>query len=423
MSLALTEYAGKTAESRAALERRRAFAVAEQALISIGRLEHALDSSPLEDVWHLRMQLDAASQLMECDGLKVDRDRLHVLMCGLPIERHRDNGVEARALRMVASLRRLARRTAARRLGTAPVATADDEIEPGIGAWDDSVDLCLVTMAEERATEGALIATALALRGWIMKGGAASAGMAALPAQLVLGGLAKRYLPCFVAAWRKAALVEGEREDEWLRRFLDGFAHAAEKGERTLGALQLARREWHRRLGSRRSTSRLPRLVDAMLALPVVAPAQAARVMGLTVGGATKLITELVALGILIETTRRKSWRRFLTADLAVAAQLAIDAASLPPPRPAKKADDDAPAFALPPDEMAATAVYEERAPAPAARREFGAGPVLAVEPLADIDLSQVYAELDRVTKRVRASIEGAAVKPQQGEVERNSRR
>jgi hypothetical protein len=155
-----------------------------------------------------------------------------------------------------------------------------------------------------------------------------------------------------------------------------------------------------------------------MLAWPVVTPAQAARALGVSIRGAAKLVDELVRLGIVVPATRRRSWRSYLAADLGEAAALGLDRSRRRPPETTEKAPPhgDRGRAAGPPPE-AAVVVYPERAPDPAAPSPdaAAAGPDAPArrgapaDPAEAIDLSRVFAELDLVTKRVRAALDTPA--------------
>jgi hypothetical protein len=158
-----------------------------------------------------------------------------------------------------------------------------------------------------------------------------------------------------------------------------------------------------------------------MLAWPVVTPVLASRSVGISIRGAAKLIDELNRLGILVPATRRKSWRIYLTADLAGTASLSLAAAELPAPVKdetgvvpwdAEMVVRELAARSEPPH----TAVYQERAPElqrPAKGTPVSGAPGDATdpprEPTREVDLSRVYRELDLITKRMRAAVQSAA--------------
>ncbi|MBI1778590.1 MAG: hypothetical protein HYR63_24890 [Proteobacteria bacterium] len=382
--------------------RRRLWLAAEATLIAIGRLERALDRSPLYAVWQLRSELDGALLLLSADGTLVDRDRLYLLMAGLSVERIKDFGAEALALRVLESVRALSRK-AAITPGEEPVEDSDNKTATH---WDREVKDALQEMSEARSGEGDLVSALRSLRNQILNGATASAAVAALPLHLARKGLVRRYLPALVF---RPASVHGGSEQAWILNALERLAGGAGRGERELDRLTHTWRDWHRRLGPRRSTSSLPRLVNAMLAWPVVTPVQAARSLGLSVRGAAKLLSELVHLGILVQATRRQSWRSYLTADLAGAAALSLETTTLPPPLSAGSVREEAKRAAVVPDMT--TSLYEERA-LPVIRSAPETTDESAIEhdrgQIQDVDLGRIIAEIDLVTRRVRGAIAGA---------------
>src|SRR5258708_3876008 len=186
---------------------RRLWVAAEAALLAIGRLERGLDRSPIEGVWQLRSEIEAASALVAVDGALVDRDRLYALMAGLEIKRLRDYGTEAQAIRLLHSLRQLADRAALSRKSDAA------EGEEADNPWERSVNTVLARMAEAEGAEGDLVLALRTLRHLIIEGIPVSAALAALPLHLARKGLTRRYLPALLFT---AASVIASSEQEWV---------------------------------------------------------------------------------------------------------------------------------------------------------------------------------------------------------------
>ncbi len=78
-----------------------------------------------------------------------------------------------------------------------------------------------------------------------------------------------------------------------LIAFLDGAHEGAAAGIREHDRLMLARAQMERRLKGRRSTSRLPKLIDLVLSRPLVSSGMIEKELGVTTAGALNLIGEL----------------------------------------------------------------------------------------------------------------------------------
>jgi hypothetical protein len=83
-------------------------------------------------------------------------------------------------------------------------------------------------------------------------------------------------------------------------------------------------------------------LLALTLHTPLVSPQGVADSLGLSVAGASKLLERAKQAGLLVEITRRRSWRQFLTPDLAAAFGYVSPKrgrpANEPPPLPASPA-------------------------------------------------------------------------------------
>jgi hypothetical protein len=380
--------------------RQRPWLSAESALIAIGRLESALDRSPLEAAWQLRAQLDAATLLAQIDGIVIERERLYTLMAGLPVKRLKDYGAEAKALRLLEGLSALTRDAA----GLSAGAKRDRRGVPP-SPWLAAVRSAAAGMAATRDADGDLSSALRGVHRAVHGGQPLVAALAALPLALAGSGLVRRYLPALL--FKPEAVGEGS-EDAWLLSALERVERSATNGERLLVRLTESWRDWHRRLGQRRSTSKLPALVDAMVAWPVVTPAQASRTLGISVHGAAKLVDALARAGIVVPATARKSWRCYVGAEFKGAAALALEAAAPDGIRQLRGREK----MAIAAD--AATSLYEERAVSGPIRADEARGrwAELDRETGAEPDLSHLYAEVELVAKRIGAAIDRTIGKP-----------
>jgi len=81
--------------------------------------------------------------------------------------------------------------------------------------------------------------------------------------------------------------------DTRLLAFLSGMSAAAEAGLKDCDRLILARQVMERHLGGRRRSSKLPELIDLVLARPMVSAGMIADALGVTPQGALKMVGEL----------------------------------------------------------------------------------------------------------------------------------
>jgi hypothetical protein len=78
-----------------------------------------------------------------------------------------------------------------------------------------------------------------------------------------------------------------------LLAFLDGLTAAAEAGLKEHDRLLLARQQMQHRLGGKRKSSKLPRLIDLVLSKPMVSAGMIADELAVTPQGALKIAAEL----------------------------------------------------------------------------------------------------------------------------------
>ena len=90
-----------------------------------------------------------------------------------------------------------------------------------------------------------------------------------------------------------------------LQTWLEAIAAAAEGGLKDHDRWLLARQQLERKLAGRRSTSKLPGLIDLVLIHPIVSTGMIAESLGVTPRGAQDLVAELG----LRETTGRGRYR------------------------------------------------------------------------------------------------------------------
>ncbi len=224
---------------------------------------------------------------------------------GLPVNRIRDFGADNRALGTWRGIQKWT--------GAAPSERVFADAESGSEDIEDA-------LAGFHATVGApaLLGAVMGFRSWLEAGQPASAAMTALPSFLAVRGLTGSPIPWLAGGLRRAAGIVGSYPAKaWTVRAVQELAETAAAGMRDLEALTGLWRSWHAKLGPRRRTSRLPEVVDLLVAHPVQSPRQVSRVLGTSLRGASKLLDELKELGIVVSPMSRRSWRVVIAADLA----------------------------------------------------------------------------------------------------------
>ena len=97
--------------------------------------------------------------------------------------------------------------------------------------------------------------------------------------------------------------------DQWMPAFLQAVAREAAEGLDRLDALERAWFDARRGIAGRRKDSHDAAAVDVLAAAPVLSATTLARVLGIAVKNALRILDALVAAGIAIEVTHRsKRW-------------------------------------------------------------------------------------------------------------------
>jgi len=177
--------------------------------------------------------------------------------------------------------------------------------------WDESARMAEWTAVLER-TEGlpAMLRAVVLLDAWeqinVLQHGGWLGGL--LVASLLRReGLTLHHLPCLHLGSRAIAR-ERRRSPDQTRRllaFLSSIEAAVELGIKEHDKLMLAKAQMERRLAKRRSNSRLPELIELVLARPMVSTTMIQKALKVTQQGATNLVEELA----LREMTGRKRFR------------------------------------------------------------------------------------------------------------------
>jgi hypothetical protein len=101
------------------------------------------------------------------------------------------------------------------------------------------------------------------------------------------------------------------RRDEWLPAFLGAIEYEASDGLDLLYILERAWFEARSGIAGRRKDSHDARAVDVLAAAPVLSATTLARILGIAVKNAIRILDALVARDIVIEVTHRSKRRLF----------------------------------------------------------------------------------------------------------------
>lgn len=107
-----------------------------------------------------------------------------------------------------------------------------------------------------------------------------------------------------------AIRADGDWEG-WLRFFLRGVSATATEATRLASDIVAMREEHRRRLQTSAVSGRAPDLLDLLFDKPVVNANVVAARLGMSFGGARKLIERFIEVGLLVETTGQQRNRRF----------------------------------------------------------------------------------------------------------------
>jgi hypothetical protein len=100
-------------------------------------------------------------------------------------------------------------------------------------------------------------------------------------------------------------------QDKWLPAFLKAIAREAADGLDLLFAMERAWFEARQGIACRRRDSRVTAAVDLLAAAPVLSATTLARILGIAIKSAIRILDALVAAEIAIEVTQRSKRRLF----------------------------------------------------------------------------------------------------------------
>ncbi|MDR3488999.1 MAG: hypothetical protein P4M05_29340 [Bradyrhizobium sp.] len=270
------------------------------AAAAIARLDQALASHPLRHAFLYRARLDAVRRQAAVDGELIDPWHLAALLEGLrlnmdPYLRIIDRGRIRDAVRTALGLHQWF-------------------CEPDFDQ-EGEIQRAEALLASLPASLPPLLAGAQGMRRWIDGHEARAPMRAALVRFWTKRQLLRMPIPLTGAAALGAEASWEPRS--WLPNFLRALEREA--GE-NLDLLVTMERCWfaaRRAITGRRKNSHAAAAVDVLAAAPVISAVSLARILGIAVKNALRLLDELCAAGIAIEVTHRSKRRLFGLAGLA----------------------------------------------------------------------------------------------------------
>ena len=270
------------------------------AAAGIARLDQALAGHPLAQAFLYRVRLEAVRRMAAVDGQLIDPWHLAATIEGL-------------RLRMDPYLRIIDRGEILER-ARAALTLHQWLVEPDFDQ-EGEVQRAAAMLAMQPASLPPLIAAAQGFREWIEMGETRPAMRAAM-----IRFWCQRQLLRLPVPLTGAAALRSEQSwdrDDWLPAFLRALAREAADG---LDLLYTMERGWFEArcgIAGRRKDSHVAAVVDLLAAAPVLSATTLARILGIAVKNAIRILDELVAAEIAIEVTHRSKRRLFGLKGLA----------------------------------------------------------------------------------------------------------
>lgn len=294
----------------------------ETAALAIARLDARLSVTSVVTGWNLRAAWSGYARALQLQGGEIDEIDVFSWGCGLPLPsrpRRASHTDEFNAFTpWLADLRR----------GAGPEWRDRLPFTPGAAAAGPSL-LRALELCHTYARQDQGIAP------WL-----------ALPDIIRGVGATEHALPC-LANGAKAFRWRATLNDDLLRPILRSLASAADSGVERLSAMEAGYRRGIEALRAEYRPTSLVKLVALISVRPLLSPQSTANALGLTLGGAGKLLARASELKLLVEVTGRRAWRLYLVPDLAVTFGFAPSPRGRPPKPPVEAMPDRSLADAL----------------------------------------------------------------------------
>ncbi|MBN9560856.1 MAG: hypothetical protein J0H14_09040 [Alphaproteobacteria bacterium] len=264
------------------------------AAAAIARLDQALASHPLAQAFLYRTRLESVRRQAAVDGQLIDPWHLAATIEGL-------------RLRMDPYLRIIDRGAILDR-ARAALTLHQWIVEPDFDQ-EGEVQRAEAMLAMQPASLPPLIAAAQGFREWVESGETRPAMRSAM-----IRFWRKRHLFRLPVPLTGAAALGSQQNwelDEWLPAFLRAIEREAADGLDLLFSMERAWFEARHSIAGRRKDSHVTAAVDLLAAAPVLSATTLARILGVAVKNAIRLLDELLAAGTAIEVTHRSKRRLF----------------------------------------------------------------------------------------------------------------
>jgi len=264
------------------------------AAAAVARLDQALAGHPLAQAFLHRARLDAVRQQAAVDGHLIDPWHLAATIEGL-------------RLRMNPYLRIIDRADILEKAKTA-LTLHQWIVEPDFDQ-EGEVQRAEALLARQPASLPPLIAAAHGFRDWVESGETRPAMRSAL----VRFWRKRRLLRLPVPLTGAAALGSEQswEQDQWLPAFFRAITREAADGLDLLYTMERAWFDARRVIAGRRKDAHDAAAVDVLAAAPVLSATTLARVLGIAVKNAIRILGTLVAADIAVEVTHRSKRRLF----------------------------------------------------------------------------------------------------------------
>jgi hypothetical protein len=268
-------------------------ALAEDAVAAICELSGRISASPVRSAWRLRAAWSGYARALRLQGIEIDDIDVFSWGCGVLLP------------------------------GRSRRATVADEFgsfDPWLGSlsstdkagWKDALPFTPV-LTEELPR---LFRSLDLLRQYALRTDGLEVWLA-LPMLIHRQGLGHAPLPCLVAG-SKAFRLRTAVPAATIRVAFKSLATSAQQSLDAVDRMEFAYRAALRAIANEYRPGKLPALLALSLSTSLLSPAQVATALDLTVAGAGKLLDRACSLGLVVEISGRRSWKAYLTPDLAI---------------------------------------------------------------------------------------------------------
>jgi len=268
----------------------------ETAAAAIARLDARFSVSSVAAPWSRRAAWTGYTRALQLQGAEIDEIDVLSWACDLPIAGRRPRISATDEFDAFAAWwSRLSSRSTSNWRDHFPLTPATDPALDGWPAILRAIETCRQATRHDRSVEA-----------WLW-----------LPELLKGVGLATAPLPCLVEGTKAFRLRATPTPDEW-RAVARAVAKAAAQGLERLESMEGHHRHAIAALAGERRPGALTRLLALATVSPLLSPQAVSTILKLSLPGAGKLLARARDLGLLVEVSGRRVWKRYLVPDLAV---------------------------------------------------------------------------------------------------------